>query len=589
MSKVCVKQSRFHLCSAILVCGFLLLCGRLYVLQVIKADSITAEYLTPRKRVYDIEAKRGDILDRRGNLLAGTRRTYRLGVDPQFYEPGQEKKMALLAEMLDMPLDDLLERAERRYREDRDGVRRRVQWVPFKDVDEDLYTAVQALGIEGVYGNAHYERYYPGRGMAAHLIGYLNKENVAVMGVERALDYYLRGQSGWRETEVDGRDNELAAFQNREVPARDGLPVQLTIDIFVQSVVETALEELVREMAPAGASIIVSDPASGEILGLANYPTFDPNTFWAFPIENQRNRALTDQYEPGSTFKVVPIAAALEEGLIGPDTIINCGIERVLYNGVDIRLPSDHRNLGPVTVRTVVTKSSNRGAAQIGMLLGEERLYDYARRFGFGEGVEWPLPGEATGQLPAVDDWDGLTISRLPTGYAVGATPMQVHLAMATIANEGVRLRPKLLKQVLNPEGEGVLPLNPEKGDRILSRDTARAMQEMLVNVVGPEGTARRAALTGYAVAGKTGTSRKIINGQYTTNHHVGSFSGFFPAHRPRVVITIVVDDAQVDGPAYGGVVAAPLFRSIGEKLIPHLAIRKPEKWEPFLVSNDGS
>jgi cell division protein FtsI (penicillin-binding protein 3)/stage V sporulation protein D (sporulation-specific penicillin-binding protein) len=587
MSKVCVRQTRFHLCAVLLIAGFGLLCGRLYFLQVLEAEEIAKEVETVRKRLVRMDAKRGDIVDRHGNLLAGTRSRILLGADPQVVDTTETDKIAHLAGILDQPYNELLERLNRKERIDSAGNRRTVRWVPVAEIDEDLYAAVQGLGLKGVYGNRRYERYYPGRELGAHYIGFINKEQTPVMGVELAMDYYLRGQAGWRETEVDGMRRELAAYREREVEPRDGLHVELSIDQFVQSVVESALDSLVEETNPAGASIIVSDPATGEILGLANHPTFDPNRFWDFPLENQRNRALSDQYEPGSTFKIVPVTAALEEGLVTPSTIIDCNVARKVYNGVDIRMPSDHRDLGQVPVRMVVTKSSNRGAAQLAMMLGEERLHDYASRFGFGRSVGWPLAGETAGTLMPVDKWDGLTISRLPTGYAVGATPMQVHLAMATVANDGVRLRPKLLRKVVDPEGGRDLLLEPEKGERVLSVDTARKMREMLTTVVSREGTARRADLPGYLVAGKTGTSRKIINGQYSMSHHVGSFSGFFPAHKPEVVITVVVDDAKVSGPAYGGVVAAPVFRTIGEKLIPHLAIRKPENWEPFIVSND--
>ncbi len=587
MSQACVKRSRYRLCTVLLLAGFAMICGRLYFLQVLDAENISSEVESSRKILVKLEPRRGDILDRNGNLLAGTRSRIKLGVDPQVVDTSDVDKLARLAGILDMPFPELMEKCNRKERIDSAGERRTVQWVPLAEIDEDLYDLIRRIDIDGVRGDRFYERYYPGDQMASQVIGFINKEKTPVMGVELALDYYLRGQAGWRETEVDGRRRELAAFREREVESRNGLHVQLTLDLFVQSVIEAAMEDMVGELHPAGASIIVSDPHTGEILGLANYPTFNPNHFWDFPLENQRNRALTDQYEPGSTFKIVPVAAGLEEGVIQPDTIINCGAAEVFYHGVNIRMPNDHRNLGPVPVTTVVTKSSNRGAAQIGMLLGEQRMYEYARRFGFGQDVGWPLAGEISGTLAPVEKWDGLTISRLPTGYAVGTTAMQVHQAMATIANDGVRLRPKLLKEVIDPESQVELPLEPEKGQRVVSVHTARLLREMLMSVVSPEGTASRAALPGYGVAGKTGTSRKIIDGQYSHNHHVGSFSGFFPANKPEVVITVVVDDAQVPGPAYGGLVAAPVFRSIGEKLIPHMAIRKPEKWEPFVVSND--
>lgn len=587
MSRVCIRSARFHVCTVLVLTGFLMLAGRLVFLQVLEAESIAAEVESVRKRLVQLEPKRGDILDRNGNLLAGTRSRVMLGVDPQVVDPGERGKAAMLAGILDMPFSELEEKLSRKERVDSEGRRRLVRWVPLAEIDEGLYASVEALGLEGVYGNRRYERFYPGRELAAHLIGYVNKEGTPVMGVEQALDFYLKGQPGWRETEVDGRRRELAAFRDREVAPRDGFHVELTIDQFIQSVIESALKELVSSSQPEAATIIVSDPANGEILGLANYPSFDPNTFWEFPLENQRNRAVSDQYEPGSTFKIVTVSAAIEEGVVSPETLIDCSVERREYNGVDIPLPSDHRDLGTVPVRTVVAKSSNRGAAQLGILLGEERLYEYTRRFGFGEAVHWPLAGVATGSLLEPADWDGYTISRLPTGYAVGATPMQIHLAMAAIANDGVRIHPKLLRRAVDPGSGMVIPLEPAEATRVLSTGTARTMKEMLIRVVSPEGTARRAELPGYMVAGKTGTSRKLVNGQYSPEHHVASFSGFFPAPDPRVVVTVVVDDAQVAGPAYGGVVAAPVFRGIGRKLIPHLAIKKPENWESFIVSND--
>ena len=587
MSRVCVKSSRFHLCTVFVLTGFLLLCGRLFFLQVLEADEIAAEVETVRKRLVKLEAKRGDILDRNGNLLAGTRSRILLGADPHVVDSEQTDKLAMLAGVLDMDYRQILELVSRKERIDSEGRTRTVRWVPVAEIDEDLYAAVQEIGLKGVYGNRRYERYYPGKELGAHLIGFINKEQTPVMGIERAFDYYLRGQSGWRETEVDGQRQELAAFREREVTPRNGLHIQLTLDLFIQSVIESSLQELVEATQPEGATVIVSDPHTGEILGLANYPTFDPNEFWEYPIGSQRNRAVSDQYEPGSTFKIVAVSGALEEGLVSPDSEIDCGVARKEFNGVSIPMPSDHRDLGTVPVRTVVAKSSNRGAAQIGMLLGEQRMYGWAREFGFGQPVGWALAGEATGSLPTVDQWDGYTISRIPTGYAIGATPMQVHLAMATIANDGVWVQPRLMAEVIDPLSREGIALDPDTRRRVVSEYTARLMKEMLVNVVGPEGTARRAELPGYAVAGKTGTARKIINGQYSSVNHVASFSGFFPARNPEVVITVVVDDAKVKGPAYGGVVAAPLFHDIGMKIIPHLGIKKPDNLDPFIVSND--
>ncbi len=508
-----------------------------------------------------------------------------VGVDPQALE-FDAVAVEHLARLLGLETEAVVDKVIRRERTDSGGAVRTIRWVPLAEVDEEVYGKVLDLGLRGVYGNRRYERYYPGRELAAHVLGYLNKEQTPVMGVERAMDFYLKGQRGWRETEVDGHRRELAAFREREVEPRSGLHVELTIDQFVQSVVERSMQEIVEAYDPEGVCIIVSDPNSGELLGLANYPTFDPNEFWEYAVENQRNRAVTDMYEPGSTFKIVPVAAALEEGLVGPDTLIDCGQERRVYGGVNIPLPRDHRNLGIVPLRTVVAKSSNRGAAYLGMLLGEQRLHDYVSRFGFGEKTGWLLGGEIGGSLMAVADWDGYTISRLPTGYAVGATPMQVHLAMAALANDGIWVGPRLLRRVIDADTGQSLPINEVTRERIVSSETAMLMTRLLSEVVGPEGTAGRAALPGYGVAGKTGTSRKLVEGRYVADQHVGSFSGFFPASEPRVVITVVVDNARLPGSAYGGVVAAPAFKEIGQRLIPHLAIKKPEPLDSFIASN---
>lgn len=585
MSKVFIRRGRFYVCTAVILAAFASVAGRLVYLQGMQAEAIAGQVQEARKRLIALEGKRGDIVDRHGNLLAGTRSQVTVGVDPQAFVSG-EGTLGALAAVLAMEVEVLAEKVERRERTDSSGQVRLIRWVPLAEVDEEVYGRVLDLGLRGVYGNRRYERYYPGKELAAHLVGYLNKEQTPVMGVERAMDFYLKGQRGWRETEVDGHRRELAAFREREVEPRSGLHVELTIDQFVQSAVEASMREIVEAYDPEGVCIIVSDPATGEILGLANHPTFDPNTFWTYPVENQRNRAVTDQYEPGSTFKIVPVAAALEEGLVGPETLIDCGQERRVYGGVSIPLPRDHRNLGTVPLRTVVAKSSNRGAAHLGMLLGEERLHDYAVRFGFGHRTGWPLGGEISGSLMAVADWDGYTISRLPTGYAVGATPMQVHLAMAALANDGIHVGPRLLRRVIDPETGQSLPLNETPRERVVSSETAALMTRLLTDVVGPEGTAGRAALPGYLVAGKTGTSRKLVEGRYVSDQHVGSFSGFFPASEPRVVITVVVDNARLPGSAYGGVVAAPAFRQIGQRLIPHLAIKKPETLEPFIASH---
>jgi cell division protein FtsI/penicillin-binding protein 2 len=395
--------------------------------------------------------------------------------------------------------------------------------------------------------------------------------------MERAFDYYLRGQDGWRETERDGHRRELAQFREREVEPTNGLNVELTIDQMVQHIVESEIDRLADEYAPKSISIIVSAPATGAILAMANYPSFDPNEFFntkKYPIDSQRNRALTDLIEPGSTFKIVPAAAALNERIVEPRDMFQTGVAKVSYHGRMLSLPGDHHTYDSLSMHDIVVKSSNRGAAHLGLMLGEKRLHDYAASFGFGEKTGCVLGGEVSGTLHPVNVWDSLTITRMPMGHAISATPLQVHGAMSVIANKGILMEPVLTKRIFDSEGQEIVRFEPKAKRRVVSSEVAATIAGMLQDVVGVDGTARRASIENYAVAGKTGTTQKIVNGQYSRSHHVASFSGFFPANNPSLVITVIVDEPNLTGVGYGGSVAAPAFRNIAEACIAYLGIR---------------
>lgn len=567
---------RCYLVAFVLLASFGGILARLVMLQVVEADHLAEMALRSRRVTVPLMARRGDIIDARGQVLAATKGVVDLGVDPSLFRAEQAPRLKELAALLQVPEATL--RTQCLEQEPQ------VRWVKLAEIDEQTYLEVEALGLKGIYGNRRYARYYPGDDLAAHLLGYLNRDGQAVSGVEALMDFYLRGQDGWKQTERDGARRELVAFREREVTPRAGFSVELTVDALIQDKVREEIAKLVAEFKPAGVTIIVSEAKSGALLALENYPSFDPNQFWKYPLDAHRNRAVTDLYEPGSTFKIVPVAAALEEHLVRPETLVDCGEAVVDYAGRRIRLPTDTHELGIIPIHEVVAHSSNRGAARVGMLLGEDRLYNYSRAFGFGQKVGWPLGAEVGGVLHPVKAWDGLTISRLPAGYAVAATPLQVHQAMSVIANEGVRVPPFLLSSVRDSAGQVVFRFHAPERERVLSEETARTMAAMLEGVVSTEGTARRAAITGFPVAGKTGTSRKIIDGQYSTNHHVASFSGFFPVYDPRFVITVVVDDAQNPGVAYGGVVAAPVFRAIGEWLVRYYQMEPEPSLRPFMA-----
>lgn len=581
--------SRFRLTCMVLVIlfGFGAVLTRLVYLHVVAQPELLAYVEDNRHREDVIPARRGKIVDSRGSLLAFTRTFWTVGVDPVVAD-GQvdERQLIDLARILGISLRDARRAFDIEYR---DGRPRR--WAKLAErVDRDQYEALEALDLAGVYGNPEYTRYYPGGEHASHLLGFVNAEHVGVTGVERRFDFYLRGQAGWRVSERDGRRRELAQFRSREIPARDGLNLELSVDQVVQYMAEEALAWAEETYAPKAATIIVSEPGTGFLLALANTPAFDPNHYGDTDIAHHRNRAVTDIYEPGSTFKIVAASAALEEGVVHPDDHFNTGLSQVEYRGRLVGLPKDHHLYEQLSMEEVVVKSSNRGAAFLGMLLGEDRLYDYARKFGFGQSTGLGLPGEVAGILHPVRRWDGLTITRLPMGHAVSATPMQVHMATSVLANGGVLMEPQVVRRIFDDRGETLATFHPRARRRVVSMETAALMTELLARVVSPEGTAQKAMIEGYRVAGKTGTTQKIVDGRYSNRHHVASFSGYLPASRPRVVVTVVVDEPDFGRTGYGGQVAAPIFRRLGENLVRYLGIEPaPERMEPLLAWEGGN
>lgn len=535
-------------------------------------------------------ARRGDILDARGNVLATSRTLVELGVDQLALRPEDETKWPQLAELLGMPFRDLqfLMRPHRKppagkitidlaFAENAPDPKR---WVRLSEgLEESVYDRVAALGIKGVYGSRQYRRIYPKDRLAAHILGYVNKEDKPAAGVEAYMDFYLRGQSGWKEGERDGQRRELAQFRTREIASTPGYDVVLTLDEVAQQYAEAELDSIAAKFQPQAASIIISRPRTGEILALANWPTFNLNEFNSAPLEVQKNIAITDRYEPGSAFKIVASAGALNEKLVTPATVFDCSVTELEYDGKMRKLPGEaHGGLGRLSVAEIIAKSSNRGAAYLGRELGAQRLYAYAHAFGFGDETGFPFGGEVSGVLRRPENWDGLTITRLPMGHAVDATPLQVHYAMSVIANDGVLVRPWIIREIRDSMGRSVALYEGLEKRQVVTRATAKTVARFLIEAASAEGTGQAASIDGYEVAGKTGTTQKIIDGRYSDKHHVGTFVGFFPADDPQLLITVVVNDGHPPkGLAYGGVVSAPSFKHLGEQLIPYLGIQRSD------------
>ena len=586
MSQAFISKGRLSLIVASVILAFAILIARLFFLHVLDSARLQGFAQDVRKSVRVLPSERGAIFDRHGNILAATQTTYTLGVDPNFLKSSERKKWQHLAFILEMPYADLVSVMERKYRAESG---RMIRWAPLaKNVDLKTYAAVMHLGITGVYGNRKNQRVYPGKQLAAHMIGYINHESQAVSGIEQMCDYYLRGQDGWVESEKDGRRRELAHKRSREIAPVNGNDVFLTLDQRIQSSVEAEIERLVDRYQPEGISIIVSRPEDGSLLALANYPTYDLNAFYntrLYPIAYQRNRAISDIFEPGSTFKIVPASGVLNESIVAVDEVFETGQSHALYQNRTVRLPSDHKRFDQLSMGEIVIKSSNRGAAHLGMRLGDQGLYDYAASFGFGSLTELGLRGEVSGTLNSIDTWDGLTIAHMPMGHAVAGTPLQIHYAMSVIANRGILMKPKIIERIRDAEGATVLEYPAVQKHRVIDASVAEQMS-FLLNRVVHSGTAKRARIEGYSVAGKTGTTQKLIDGRYSNKAHVASFSGFFPAENPEVVITVIVDEPKMKvGSGYGGVVAAPAFKTIAEDCIRYLGIRRSEYSQEWIAN----
>ena len=624
MSKGFASSYRIVLLASGLLACFGGLGVRLVWLHVIDRDSLLKTITKVRYQVIPEVARRGDIMDARGSLLATSSSRRVVGVDPISLRPQDEHLWPQLAAMVNLPESQLRKIFLTKFREpapstpaiaasaaakpaglvfnlnspaetaapatdeeaeaddtdfdptpDEKG-RRAIRWVKLRDdVPEKVYEDIMKLGIKGVYGDHAYRRAYPNKQLAAHIVGYVNRQQDAVAGIEAYADFYLRGQNGWRVGERDGRNRELPQFLDRRVPPSDGYSVMLSIDTIVQDIVEQELTYIATTFEPLKASIVVSDPRNGFILAMANYPTFDPNEYNKVPKAEQlrmKNVAVADIYDPGSVFKIVAAAGALEERLVVPQTVFDCDLEKIAHKGRLLSLPGEDHHMGELSVSEIISHSSNRGAAQLGIKLGEARLYHYSRAFGFGAKLGFPVGGEVSGILNPYKDWYPIDITRIPMGHSVSSTVLQMHQAMTVIAAGGILLRPQVISQIRDASNEVVYRFDRVEIGRAVSAKTASQVATMLVGVTKKGGTAVEAAIDGYDVAGKTGTSQKFIDGEWSKKHHIASFVGFFPAGNPQIAISVIVDDADHRAPggvAYGRTVAAPSFKRIGERLIP--------------------
>ena len=438
------------------------------------------------------------------------------------------------------------------------------------------------LRAKAIFADPHSDqvRVYPNQSLAAHVLGYVAmvdrtvksnrvSELAGAEGVEKVFNAKLAGVAGWRVTETDRRNRELLTLREQEVEPRDGLNVVLTIDSVIQHIAETALAEAVQKYSPISASAIVVRPRTGEILAMATLPNFDPNTPGTASADARRNRVISDVAEPGSTFKIVVVSSALNEHAVSLADQFNCENGAFSFAG---RVLHDHERYGILSVKNIITKSSNIGAAKIGIVMGEQRLYQYLRDYGFGTATGISLSGEVRGIVNPLKSWSKVSIAQIPMGHGVAVTPLQMVMAMSAIANGGVLMHPMLVDRLEDENHIPVAQYPPQRVRQVISEAAARDMVEALKTVVTADGTAVKAALEHYTVAGKTGTAQKVKNGVYVSDKFFSSFIGFFPADNPELCISVVLDEPK--GGHYGGQVAAPFFKQIAERSANYLNIR---------------
>lgn len=451
--------------------------------------------------------------------------------------------------------------------------------VPEADARQ-LENALKTARLRGIRCERGTVRVYPNGSMLCHVVGFTDFHQHGIQGVEASMDQYLRGEDGYRYIEHDAQGREIVLYRGLEHAPRDGYQVHLTVDLHLQSIVEDELDAAVREYHPEKATIILMRPQTGEILALANRPNFDLNHRSEAKPEQMKNRAIIDMMEPGSTFKIVTAAGALNEAKVRLDTMIFC--ENGVWN-VGGRPLHDHghKGYGDLSVQDILVHSSNIGAAKMACMLGEMKFYEYIRRFGFGDRTGIELPGEIRGMVHPPKTWSKISITRIPMGQEVGVTPLQMISAMATIANGGKLVQPRIVKAIVDEKGRVISELRPTVVRQVISQATASQVAFALRGVVSKRGTAVEAAVPGYTISGKTGTAQKAApGGGYEKDKYVVSFSGFLPSENPAFVGLVVLDDAHTKESYlnYGGTVAGPIFARVAEQAARYLDLEPHEE-----------
>jgi cell division protein FtsI (penicillin-binding protein 3) len=531
---------------------------RLFDLQVLERSFFEKQSARQSERTINLDPRRGPILDRNGRPLAVSVEAESIYAVPQDIED-PAPTAAALGKVLG------LDAAERRDLAAQLQKSRAFVWVKRK-ADPGTARAVRELQLDGVGFLNETRRYYPQRELMSQVLGYVGLDNTGMSGIEYAFEDQIQGRAAKVVVQTDARRRPT---EQTKRPSTDGHTVVLTLDESIQHVAERELERSVDEsQAQAGVAVVV-DPWTGEVLAMANWPTFNPNRFGSYPSARWRNRAVSDAYEPGSIFKIVTAAAGIQEKAVETEEVLDCGNGSIDIAGVHI---NDHAVFDKLTFRMAVAKSSDIGMIRVAQRLGRDNMSRYMRDFGFGTPSGIDLPGESAGLLRPLSKWSAISLASLSFGQEVGVTALQMTMAAASVANGGYLMKPMVVKQIESPSGDVVKEMKPMVVRRVLEPETVEVLTDILTTVV-KEGTGRHAAIPGFAVAGKTGTAQKVdASGRYSMIDHVASFVGFVPVRHPAFVILVSLDCPR-GLRNQGGDVAAPLFARIAEHALRYRAV----------------
>jgi cell division protein FtsI (penicillin-binding protein 3) len=549
-------RSRLMVAAAALVLWVIAIEVRLVVLQVMQHDQLVARADRQQTSTITTPAKRGEIYDRNGRLLA-----YSVDADTIYAVPTEISDSAKTAAALCNALDDCTKKMREELRErlaqNRSFVFVRRRATPMQA------KRIAALELEGIGFRKESKRFYPNRELAAQLLGYVGVDNAGLAGLEATYDKKVRGREGKLLVQTDARRH---VFSRLERSPTAGASIELTIDEQLQHIAEREVRAGVEASRADAGTAVIMNPHNGEILAMASWPTFNPNDYNDVPEAARRNRAVQDIYEPGSTFKIVTASAALQEGVIKPDDVVDTQHGVIKFPGRKAITDMGH-DYGPLTFAEVIVKSSNVGAIKVGLRVGAERMGLYMRRFGFGRVSSPDFPGESPGIVWDASKLNDSALASVSMGYQVAVTPLQMAAAASVVANGGTLYEPHVVRAVIMGAERNVIAPKPVR--QAILPETAATLNEIMQRVV-TDGTGKNAKLVSYTVAGKTGTADKLVNGRYSGAQQNVSFVGFVPAQRPELTVIVMVDSPRVGGDT-GGAIAAPIFKRISDASLRYL------------------